>query len=248
MPFGAHSSSCVISQESKRRRVHNGAKSMDSEAQYEAERRRMVKEQIAGRGIHDQRILDAMQAVPRHLFVPPNYRHQAYSDGPLSIGGGQTISQPYIVALMTLLLNLKGDEKVLEVGTGSGYQAAILAHLARDVYTIERDPYLADRAWKVLSDLGLKNVYLHVGDGSKGFESKAPYQAILVTAAAPSVPQTLLDQLDDCGRLVIPVGGRAGQYLEKWQRSGSKLEQDVLVPVAFVPLRGEYGWEKDWEE
>jgi len=221
---------------------------MDEDAHYEQQRRRMVKEQIAGRDIHDPRILAAMQSVPRHLFVPPNYRHQAYSDGPLPIGGGQTISQPYIVALMTLLLNLKGDEKVLEIGTGSGYQAAILAHLAQEVHTIERDPYLAEHAWQVLTSLGLPNVFVHVGDGSKGLESKAPYQAILVTAAAPSVPQALLDQLDEGGRLVIPVGGRAGQYLEKWQRTGSRIVQDVLVPVAFVPLRGEYGWEKDWDE
>ncbi len=140
---------------------------------------------------------------------------------------------------MTQLLKLKDNEKILEVGTGSGYQAAILAHLVREVHTIERDPYLAERAAQVLSNLNLKNVHIHVGDGSNGLKSHAPYQAILVTAAAPSVPQTLLDQLDEGGRMVIPVGGRAGQYLEKWQRSGGELIQDVLVPVAFVPLLGQ---------
>jgi len=220
---------------------------MDEEAQYEIDRRRMVKEQIAGRDIRDPRLLAAMQAVPRHLFVPLEYRYLAYSDGPLPIGGGQTISQPYIVALMTLLLNLKDNEKILEVGTGSGYQAAILAHLVREVHTIERDPHLAERAAQVLSNLNLKNVNIHIGDGSNGLKSHSPYQAILVTAAAPSVPQTLLDQLDEGGRMVIPVGGRAGQYLEKWQRSEGGLIQDVLVPVAFVPLRGEHGWKNDWE-
>jgi protein-L-isoaspartate(D-aspartate) O-methyltransferase len=220
---------------------------MDEESQFEVERRRMVKEQISGRDIRDSRLLEAMQVVPRHLFVPREHRHLAYADGPLPIGGGQTISQPYIVALMTQLLNLKGSEKILEVGTGSGYQAAILAHMGAEVHTIERDPYLAERAAQVLSNLNLKNVYIHVGDGSKGLKSHAPYQAILVTAAAPSVPPALLDQLDECGRMVIPVGGRYGQYLEKWQRSGEEYSQDVLVPVAFVPLRGEHGWKNDWD-
>lgn len=221
---------------------------MDEEMRYEAERRRMVDEQIAGRDLREPRLLQAMRSVPRHLFVPRSQRHLAYTDGPLPIGGKQTISQPYIVALMTQLLNLKGDENILEVGTGSGYQAAILAHMGRVVHTIERDAELAERAEQALRSLGLDNVHVHLGDGSLGLEAFAPYQAILVTAAAPNTPPALLQQLDEGGRLVIPVGGRFGQNLEKWQRVGGKLVQDVLVPVAFVPLRGEQGWEKDWQE
>lgn len=207
----------------------------------------MVEEQLIGRDIRDRRVLDAMRSVPRHLFVPGEHRRHAYSDGPLPIGGGQTISQPYIVALMTQLLGLTGEETVLEVGTGSGYQAAVLAHLASQVHTIERDPRLSARAAQVLSSLGLSNVHTHVGDGSLGLPEHAPYQAILVTAAAPDVPGALLDQLTDGGRLVIPVGSRLGQYLEKWLRQGDEYTKDVLVPVAFVPLRGQYGWDDDWD-
>lgn len=172
----------------------------------------------------------------------------AYSDGPLPIGSGQTISQPYIVALMTQLLRLKGDENVLEVGTGSGYQAAVLGKLAKQVYTIERYTELADQAAAVLQKLGLNNVRVHIGDGSLGLPEHAPFQAILVTAAAPKVPQSLLEQLDEGGRLVVPVGGRMNQFLELWERRGAKFVQDVLVPVAFVPLRGRHGWKEDsWE-
>jgi len=221
---------------------------LDDEARYALERQRMVDEQIAGRDVRDPRLLEAMRAVPRHLFVPLEHRYLAYADGPLPIGGGQTISQPYIVALMTLLLHLTGEEKVLEVGTGSGYQAAILGHLAREVHTIERDAHLAERARQVLGHLGLGNIQVHVGDGSGGLPAYAPYHAILVTAAAPATPQALLDQLEEGGRLVIPVGGRMGQYLEKWQRQAGEFIQDVLVPVAFVPLRGKYGWEGGWDD
>jgi protein-L-isoaspartate(D-aspartate) O-methyltransferase len=188
-----------------------------------------------------------MRSVPRHLFVLAEHRRHAYSDGPLPIGGGQTISQPYIVALMTQLLELEGSEKVLEVGTGSGYQAAVLAHLADQVHTIERDPRLSRRATQVLQGLGLTNVHTYIGDGSLGLPEHAPFQAILVTAAAPDVPNVLLDQLADGGRLVIPVGSRLGQYLEKWLRQGEEFTKDVLVPVAFVPLRGQFGWDDDWD-
>jgi len=208
----------------------------------------MVEEQLMERDIRDQRVLEAMKTVPRHLFVPPEHRHLAYADGPLPIGGGQTISQPYIVALMTQMLRLVGDENVLEIGTGSGYQAAILAHLAREVHTIERHAHLAENAAGVLKELGLADVFVHVGDGSQGLPEFSPYQAILVTAAAPEAPQTMLDQLDDGGRLVIPVGGQTGQYLQRWQRHGAGFTQEVLVPVAFVPLRGQSGWKEDkWE-
>lgn len=219
---------------------------MDEEAFYDRERQNMVDEQLVGRDLRDERVLEAMRKVPRHLFVPPEYRHMAYCDGPLPIGSRQTISQPYIVALMTQLLRLQGDENTLEVGTGSGYQAAVLAHLARQVHTIERHAELAEKSAEVLKSLGLTNVSVHIGDGTLGLPEFAPYQAIMVTAAAPEVPRTLLDQLDEGGRLVVPVGGRMNQFLERWERRGAKFEQDVLVPVAFVPLRGQHGWKEDF--
>jgi len=221
---------------------------MQDELRYLNDRQRMVDEQIAARGLREVRLLEAMRSVPRHEFVPPEHRHLAYADGPLPIGSGQTISQPYIVALMTHLLSLSGEEKVLEIGTGSGYQAAVLARLARQVYTIERHVELARRAAATLESLNFLNVSVHIGDGSLGLPEFAPYQAIVVTAAAPRLPQPLQDQLDDGGRIVIPVGGQLGQYLECWRREGSEFTRDVLVPVAFVPLRGVQGWEeKEWE-
>ena len=213
---------------------------------YLLDRKRMVDDQLVWRGICDQRVLEAMRSVPRHCFVPEEYRDMAYSDGPLPIGSGQTISQPYIVALMSESVALKGSENVLEVGTGSGYQAAILGKLARQVHTIERHAHLAEQARRVLEALEYKNVTVHTGDGSKGLPEHAPYQAIIVTASAPKVPKPLLDQLDEGGRLVVPVGGRMNQFLERWERHGAKFEQDVLVPVAFVPLRGQHGWKEDF--
>ena len=219
---------------------------MGEELDYTTQRNRMVDEQIFARGIRDARVLDAMRTVPRHRFVPHSDRHLAYMDGPLLIGHHQTISQPYIVALMTELLELKGEEVVLEVGTGSGYQAAILGYLVREVHTIERHAELAERARAVLEETGLANVHIHVGDGSAGFPDKAPYQGIVVTAAAPRVPQPLFDQLADGGRLVLPVGSLGGQVLECWERNGDKFDQRVITAVAFVPLRGAYGWEEEW--
>ncbi len=214
---------------------------------FTAERQRMVDEQLIPRHIRDPRLLDAMRTVPRHLFVPPKVRHLAYADGPLPIGQSQTISQPYIVAYMTELLDLQGDEKVLEIGTGSGYQAAILAELAREVYTIEQHPPLARRAARTLELLGYRNVHVLTGDGSRGLPEHAPYDAIIVTAAAPHIPQTLLDQLADGGRLVAPVGGEQGQILQRWQREGQSFLAENLAPVAFVPLRGQFGWQtKEW--
>ena len=213
---------------------------------YLIERKRMVEDQLVWRGIHDPRLLEAMRSVPRHCFVPEEYRDMAYSDGPLPIGTGQTISQPYIVALMSESVALKGSEKVLEVGTGSGYQAAILANLAREVHTIERHISLAEQARLVLEELGYKNITVHTGDGSKGLPDHAPYQAIVVTASAPKVPKPLLDQLDEGGRLILPVGDRwGGQTLQLWERHGAKFEYEAILPVAFVPLRGEYGWKED---
>ncbi|HLE03731.1 MAG TPA: protein-L-isoaspartate(D-aspartate) O-methyltransferase [Anaerolineales bacterium] len=221
---------------------------MDEEAFYTQERLRMVVEQIQARDIYDERVLEAMRKVPRHRFVPPEHWHLAYADCPLPIGQNQTISQPYIVSLMTELLLLGGNEVILEIGTGSGYQAAILSLLAREVYTIERHQHLATQAAEVLAELGLTNVHVHVGDGSLGWPEHAPYDGVIATAAAPRVPKPLLEQLADGGRLVIPVGGRGGQYLERWLRQGEKFKHEQGVPVAFVPLLGEYGWqETSWE-
>lgn len=207
----------------------------------------MVSDQIARRGIHDTRILDAMRIVPRHLFVPKDKQSLAYEDFPIHIGQGQTISQPFIVALMTELLELDGTENVLEVGTGSGYQAALLSQLAATVHTIERFAELAQHAREVLQSLALSNVSVHLGDGSEGWPQAAPYQAIIVTAAAPHTPTPLLDQLADGGRLVLPVGDRFMQELQVWHRHGDQFTNKKNIPVAFVPLRGKFGWkEKEW--
>lgn len=215
---------------------------MDEPSTFEFERDRMVESQLVSRGIHDPRVLEAMRHVPRHEFVAPEYHSAAYDDCPLPIGDSQTISQPYIVALMSELLELKGDEIVLEVGTGSGYQAAILGELARQVHTIERHARLSQSAGSILTRLGYQNIQVHVGDGSQGLLEYAPYDAIIVTAAAPETPQPLLDQLKDGGRLVIPVGRRFEQSLQRWRRQGDRLKHENLLPVAFVPLIGEEGW------
>ena len=202
----------------------------------------MVEKQIANRGITSPRILEAFLDTPRHLFIPKNQGLFAYEDGPLPIGKGQTISQPYIVAYMTKHLNLGGDERVLEIGTGSGYQAAILGKLAAEVHTVERHPSLAESATQLLADLGFQNIQVHLGDGTRGLLDFAPYDAIIVTAAAPEVPVPLLDQLADDGRLIMPVGGRGGQVLHLYQRRGEEIIRDNLTPVAFVPLIGDHGW------
>ncbi|MBE0409553.1 MAG: protein-L-isoaspartate(D-aspartate) O-methyltransferase [Anaerolineales bacterium] len=221
---------------------------MNEETNYTHECERMVREQLLGRDIRDERVLQAMKHVPRHYFVLPEHRYLAYSDGPLPIGHGQTISQPYIVALMTELLELKEKAIVLEIGTGSGYQAAILAHIADEIHSIERDKDLAQRARATLKKLGVKNVSVHVSDGSKGWPENAPYDGIIVTAASPQVPQPLKEQLNNDGRLVIPVGSRGNQFLERWIRRGEKFVHEQIAPVAFVPLYGEYGWKDDqWD-
>lgn len=217
-------------------------KARSSDANYEKEREHMVENQLVRRGIKDKRVLDAMRQVPRHLFVPKDTRGLAYCDGPLPIGHGQTISQPYIVALMTELLELTGQEKVLELGTGSGYQAAILSHLARQVYSVERHAVLAQQAEKALAQLGCDNVVISVRDGTLGWPEHSPYDAIIVTAAAPDVPQPLTEQLADGGRLVAPVGSRWSQVLVKVRRRGDQLVKEHLTAVAFVPLVGEHGW------
>jgi protein-L-isoaspartate(D-aspartate) O-methyltransferase len=202
----------------------------------------MVESQLVRRGIKDRRVLDAMRQVPRHLFVPKDTRGLAYCDGPLPIGQGQTISQPYIVAMMTELLELTGQEKVLELGTGSGYQAAILSRLVRQVYSVERHAALAEQAEKVFAQLGYDNIVISVGDGTLGWPEHSPYEAIIVTAAAPDVPQPLMEQLADGGRLVAPVGSRWSQVLAKVKRQGETLTKEHLTAVAFVPLVGKYGW------
>ncbi len=194
--------------------------------------------------MRNPRLLDALRHVPRHEFIPPEYRYMAYADGPIPIGIGQTISQPYIVALMTELLELKGYEKVLEIGTGSGYQAAVLSELAKEVYTVERHTVLARTAQDTLTSLGYDNVHIHIGDGSNGLLEYAPYDGILVTAAAPTTPQPLLDQLADGARLVIPVGGRGNQSLECWRRLGEHFDCENILSVAFVPLIGDKGWKE----
>jgi protein-L-isoaspartate(D-aspartate) O-methyltransferase len=209
---------------------------------YAVERRQMVAEQLARRGLADPRLIAAFDETPRHLFVPDSVRHLAYGDGPLPIGFEQTISQPYIVALMTDLLHLSGSERVLDVGTGSGYQAAILARMADEVHSVELVPELAERAARLLDKLGMKNVDVHVGDGSLGWPEAAPYAGIVVAAAAPRAPQALLDQLADGGRLVIPVGQQGFQRLEVWRRSGDDFDRQEIIGVAFVPLLGEQGW------
>ncbi len=205
------------------------------------ERKRMVTHQLRVRGISDRRILEAFESIPRHLFVPEDEREWSYEDHPLPIGFYQTISQPYIVAYMTQLLDLIGTERVLEVGTGSGYQAAVLSALVPEVHTIELIPALAEGAAKTLADIGITNVLVHVGDGSLGWIESAPYDAIMVSAAAPRVPKSLLDQLADHGRMILPVGVGGYQELELWRREGTSLTHETLVSVTFVPLRGKDG-------
>jgi len=208
------------------------------ESDFAAKRERMVQTQIAARHVDDPRVLAAMAKVPRHAFVPPELRAQAYEDYPLPIGEDQTISQPYIVALMTSLLELKGGEHVLEIGTGSGYQAAVLAEIAGDVSTIEILEPLASRARRLLGELGYHNIDVRAGDGSGGWPEKAPFDGIVVTAAPPRVPQALLDQLKVGGRLVIPVGSFF-QDLLVYTRTAAGFDKRNVIPVRFVPMTGD---------
>ncbi|MFL7809819.1 MAG: protein-L-isoaspartate(D-aspartate) O-methyltransferase [Anaerolineae bacterium] len=225
----------------------------EEEADLARERKEMVRRQIKGRRIQDELVLEAMRTVPRHRFVPPYVRGSAYRDAPLPIGEGQTISQPYVVAFMTAALQLSGGEKVLEIGTGSGYQAAVLALIAGEVISVERLPRLAEEARRTLAELGYDNVRVVVGDGTQGWPEEAPYDAIMVTAASPEVPAPLLQQLADGGRLVAPVGPRHTQQLVRVRREGEEFGREDLLGVAFVPLIGEHGWDKRgsvhwWEE
>lgn len=204
----------------------------------------MIVEQLEGRGITDRRVLDAMARVPREAFVEEGDRKRAYLDMPLPIGYGQTISQPYMVARIAEALGLTGGEKVLDVGTGSGYQAAVLAELADEVHTIERIPELAEEARENLAAAGYDSVQVHVGDGSLGLSDEAPFTAIAVAAAAPGLPELLYEQLEPRGRLAVPVGGRWGQRLEVIVRSPEGPAVVHSVPCRFVPLVGEQGFRK----
>jgi protein-L-isoaspartate(D-aspartate) O-methyltransferase len=209
---------------------------------YERERARMVEEQLARRGITDARLLDAMGRVPRHLFVEEALRDRAYGDHPLPIGEQQTISQPYIVALMTSLLSLRGPEKVLEIGTGSGYQTAILALLARRVCSIERLASLAARSRALLESLGFTNIWIRVGDGSLGWPDEAPFDRILAAAASPSVPAPLVDQLAEGGRMVVPVGDATNQTLTLVEKIDGAVRTSPHGECAFVKFVGRYAW------
>ncbi len=204
----------------------------------------MVNHQLIPRGIKDERVIDAMSKVPRHLFVPEKVRDRAYDDCALPIGFGQTISQPYMVAVMTELLELKGTEKVLEIGTGSGYQAAVLGELAGKVYSIERIPELTAFARANLDTTGYKNVELKTFDGSVGWTDEAPFDRIIVTAATPEFPQPLIDQMSDDSIGIAPVGTRFSQMLLRIRKDKDKLTESRFTPCVFVPLLGKYGWEE----
>jgi protein-L-isoaspartate(D-aspartate) O-methyltransferase len=209
-----------------------------------AERRLMIETQIRKRGVSSPRVLEAMASVRRHEFIPLKFRNEAYADKPLPIGEGQTISQPYMVAAMTEALDLTGSERVLEIGTGSGYQAAVLSQLVSQVLTVESHTSLALAAQKRLTNLGYENVHVHNGDGSAGFPDAAPYDAILVTAGAPEIPQGFASQLREGGRLVIPVGDRDDQELVRAQMENGRLKSRVLFNCKFVLLLGRYGWNR----
>lgn len=210
----------------------------------EQARDRMVSEQIQARGIRDAAVLAAMRRVPRHFFVEAALRERAYDDTPLPIGERQTISQPYMVALMTVALELRPGERVLEVGTGSGYQTAMLAELGAEVVSVERIPGLAERARLVLGHLGHTGVRIEVGDGGLGWPAAAPYDAILVTAGAPQIPRPLLEQLGPQGRLVLPMGEDELQSLVRLRRGAMGLVEEYLGECRFVKLRGSYGWDE----
>lgn len=201
----------------------------------------MVENQVIARGISDKRLIRAMRKVERHLFVPEYARRYAYSDGPLAIGEGQTISQPYIVAFMTEALSLKPGMKVLEIGTGSGYQAAILAEMVAEVYTIEIVESLGMRSKKLLDELGYDNVFVKIGDGFEGWPEHAPFDAIIVTCAPNNIPEPLKEQLAEGGRMIIPVGGEGIQYLVLNTKEKGKIRQESILPVRFVPMVNDKG-------
>jgi len=209
---------------------------------HELKREMMVEEQLKTRGIRDSRVLQAMRKVPRHLFVSDELQERAYDDCALPIGEGQTISQPYMVAIMTELLELQGDETVLEIGTGSGYQSAVLSLLCSEVYTIERIESLAIKAEGLLRSLGYRNINVLIRDGTMGLPEYAPFDAIIVTAGAPEIPRVYIEQLKINGRLVIPVGDRYSQVLYQLKKTPAGIITKTSTPCVFVPLVGRYGW------
>jgi protein-L-isoaspartate(D-aspartate) O-methyltransferase len=221
-----------------------GASASISENEYAELRAAMVEKQIRRRGLREERVLSAMGSVPRHEFVSPQWKARAYADEPLPIGEGQTISQPYIVAAMTAALQLSGTERVLEIGTGCGYQAAVLGTLAKEVFTVECRPELARSAAERLQRLGFENVHVHCGDGTMGLSEFAAYDAIIVTAAAPAAPEPLLKQLAEGGRMIVPVGGENQQNLLLVKREGAKVSTERREPCRFVPLVGRFGWKE----
>ena len=216
----------------------------DKGSRFAGEREAMVRDQIQGKGVKDARVLEAMRIVPREKFVLPRDRNEAYADSPLPIHCGQTISQPYMVALMTECLELHGPEKVLEIGTGSGYQTAILCLLCSFVYSMEKHRELCASARAVLEELGFENVLFKEGDGTKGWPEHAPYEGIIVTAGAPTIPEPLAEQLAAGGRLVIPVGDAFTQVLKKVVRTAAGYDVKDVCGCRFVPLVGEYGWKE----
>jgi protein-L-isoaspartate(D-aspartate) O-methyltransferase len=209
-------------------------------------RERMVKEQLIRRGIQDKRVLEAFRKIERHQFIPLTYKEQSYSDCPVPIGENQTISQPYIVAYMLEALNLTGPEKVLEVGTGSGYQTALLSLLSQEVYSVERSGKLAENAQKILAKLSVTNIKITVGDGTKGLPEFSPYDAIIVSAASPHVPAPLIEQLAENSRMIIPVGERYSQVLTRFTKIKQTIKEERLESCVFVPLVGEYGWSNEY--
>lgn len=209
---------------------------------FDINRERMIEEQLVARGITDQRVLEAMRTVPRHLFVEDAMQAHAYGDFPLPIGSGQTISQPYIVALMTLALQLSGTERILEIGTGSGYHAAILSRLCQKVYTVERIDGLVSRARKVFDKLRYYNIVSRIDDGTEGWAAESPFDGIIVTAGGPHIPEPLLEQLADPGRLVMPVGGQTVQELQLVEKRHGAITIRLLEQVRFVDLIGAHGW------
>lgn len=209
---------------------------------FDEQRHRMVREQLETRGISDERVLSACRTVPRHLFMAESVRQEAYADHPVTIGHGQTMSQPYIVALMLQVLRLRGHERALEIGTGSGYQTALLAELVLEVYSVERLPELTANAGRLLNQFGYLNVHLRTSNGTLGWPEQAPYDAIIVSAAAHRIPPPLLEQLAPTGRLVMPVGPADAQTLTLVEKRDSTLRQTAITSCVFVPLLGEYGW------
>ena len=212
---------------------------------YAGQRRKMVEKQILGRGIKDLSVMEVLSRVPRHLFVNSSLQHRAYGDCPLPIGENQTISQPYIVALMTQVLDLKGGERVLEIGTGSGYQTAILAELASHVFTIERVKPLVKKTKELLEGLKYKNIVFKTFDGTYGWRDQSPFDAILISAATPSIPKSLIEQLADKGRLVAPVGERESQDLIVLNKNGNKIMERKIGSCKFVPLIGKFAWSEE---